>query len=170
MVVLLWSALAVGGSTPARACSCAATDPVDALREADAAFVGTLVRKDGPTITGGGFNTGQDVGYHFRVERVLKGDLPAAVTVRAALDGASCGLEFHGDLRTGLLLTADDGRWRSSLCRQVDADRLLAVAGGTSHAPPPDEAPATHPGSVALVLGLAGSLALVARRSVRRSG
>ena len=172
-MVLVWSAVMVGAAPAARACSCARLDPVDGVRKADAAFVGTFlgtfVGKDEPAASNGGLvNSAQVVGYHFEVERVIKGDLGSTVTVHAAVDGASCGLEFHRSPRTGVLLTDDGGRWRSSLCAQYDADALLAAAGTSPSLA--DTGTDAHPGTVALVLTLLGSLALVARRSVRRSG
>lgn len=165
-MLLVWSAVMVGGAAPARACSCLAADPVDKLREADAAFVGTLVGKDEPTTSNGAISSAQSVGYHFQVDQLVKGRLGSRVTVYAALDGASCGLEFHGSPSTGMLLTDDGGRWRSSLCQQVTPLQLLAAGGVPAERPESG----THPGSVALVVALLGALALVARRSVRRSG
>lgn len=171
-MLLVLSAVVVGGAAPARACSCAMTDPVDGIRNADAAFVGTfvatLVRKHEPAATGDVVNSMQLVGYHFEVEQAIKGPLSSTVTVYAPLDGGSCGLEFHRSPRTGVLLTDDGGRWRSSLCAQYDADALLAAAGTPSALA--DTGADVHPGAVALVVALVGSLALVARRSVRRSG
>ena len=120
--VVLCAVAALAAPVPdAAACSCIRPDVARDLPRADAAFVGTLVsqRAEGSA----GFST-------FEVERVAKGDLPAEVVVRAGRDGAACGLELAKGSRTGLLLQREGGEWVSSLCSQVDAEALLAVAPG----------------------------------------
>ena len=119
---LAMTAGVVVGVSPAFACSCAEMDVESSLPEADGAFVGTYIDRSG---IGGG-----SVAYTFDVERVVKGDFGPTAVVRTSADGASCGLEFYGDRRTGLLLhRADDGVWESSLCSMVQPADLLAVGG-----------------------------------------
>lgn len=105
----------------AQACSCADGDPRSSLARADGAFVGTVVRA--PDRTG----SDQEVSWEFAVERVVKGDLRERVTVWSSANGASCGLEIRDRRRIGLFLERHGERWASSLCWQVDPDRLLAA-------------------------------------------
>ena len=169
--LVVWSAVTTAGTPPARACSCAITDAVDGLREADAAFVGTLVATGESSTVPTGPMTEFIVAHRFEVERPLKGLLGPTVTVYAPSQGPACGFDVSTDEgRTGLLLDADRGRWVSSSCATVDADQLVAAATGSGMRRDPATRADVHPGSVALVAALLGSLALVARRSVRRSG
>jgi hypothetical protein len=121
----LVTGLVVAGS-PARACDCAPVDLRTRLPQADGAFVGTFVSRDRLD--------DQLVAITFSVERVVKGEFGTTAIVRTNAYGASCGIEFLGGPRTGLLLDrAPDGVWVSSLCQQVSPDELLAFA--------PDAAP-----------------------------
>ena len=97
------------------------------LPEAQGAFVGTYT--DRSEIAEG------LVAFTFEVERVVKGDFGPKAIVRASGSGASCGLEFFGGRRTGLLLQRDeDGVWESGLCSMVRPSELLALDPGH----PPD--------------------------------
>ena len=160
------TAVFVVGVSPALACSCAETDLVRSLPEADGAFVGTYVDR---TEIGEG-----RVAFTFEVERVAKGDLGPSAIVRTSAYGASCGLEFYGDRRTGLLLRrADDGVWESDLCSMVEPTELEAFGGD---GPDPEVAAvsagwSTATKRIALATGLVALLALVflpvARKAVR---
>lgn len=165
--LLLTAVLVLGAASPASACSCAGIDLAVDLPEEDGAFVGTYVDRTG-------IGDGQ-VAFTFEVERVVKGEFGPIAIVRSSADGASCGLEFFGDRRTGLLLRrADDGVWESSLCSMVQPATLLAVGGALP--PDPDVAAvsagwSTATETIALAAGLVVVLALVllpvARRVVR---
>jgi hypothetical protein len=128
-VVLAISVLAVlaalaGTVDPAHGCSCALGDPRTALRESDAAFVGTLLeRREGPIRS-----SADVVTLVFRVERSVKGQLGSRIEVRTAASGASCGIEAHLGQRTGLFLTRIGSQWSSTLCRQIAPRTLLAAA------------------------------------------
>jgi hypothetical protein len=116
----------------ANACSCAEPDLPAWLADADGAFVGTYVDRSG---IGAGL-----VAFTFDVERVVKGTFGPKAIVRASGSGASCGLEFYGDRRTGLLLRqGQDGVWESDLCSMVQPSVLLADDPG--HPPDPEVAP-----------------------------
>ena len=70
----------------ASACSCVLLDPRSALKAADAAFVGTLIEKREPP---NAESSADDAVYVFRVERVVKGELPETLEVLSATSGAS---------------------------------------------------------------------------------
>lgn len=165
--LLLAAGLVLGTASSAGACSCATMDLAASLPGADGAFVGTYSDRtgigDGP------------VAFTFEVERVVKGEFGPTAIVRTYADGASCGLEFFGDRRTGLLLRqAEDGVWESSLCSMVQPAELLAV--GDDRGPDPDVAAvsaawSTATKTIALAVGLVVLLGLVllpvARKAVR---
>lgn len=112
----------------AAACSCAVGDPRQMLREADAAFVGTLVARHVERQDGRLFSSGDPAMLVFRVEEAVKGDLGELVEVETAASGASCGIEAPVGQRIGLFLTRTSGGWASSLCQQIDPSVLLAAA------------------------------------------
>jgi hypothetical protein len=105
---------------PASACSCAPLDARSGLARADGAFVGTFVEQRGVA-------SGQAV-YVFRVQVSVKGGVSGTVEVRAADNGAACGLEVEPGQRIGLLLERSGGSWRSNLCWQVEPADLLSAA------------------------------------------
>ena len=109
-------ALALAGD--ALACSCAPVDLARDLPKADGAFIGTVLERR---------TTEASAITLFRVEQVYKGDVDNRVEVETERDGASCGLELAVGERVGLLLENDRGRWRSSLCSQVDPSAFLAL-------------------------------------------
>ena len=75
--------------------------------------------------------------YLFRVEQVYKGDIENRIEVVTAANGAACGLELRVDQRSGLLLTREGGRWRSSLCSQVEPSAFLALTNVDDNSTPP---------------------------------
>lgn len=114
-------ALAVLAATaePARACSCALPDARAMLPRADGAIVARLVAR---RVEGGRAT------HVFRVLESVKGRFGGTLNVVSAASGAACGLELRVGQTTGLFLQRRGGRWESSLCYQVDADRLRAAA------------------------------------------
>ena len=119
-------AAVAASAEPAGACSCVRQDPRTSLARSDAAFVGTLLeRREGP----GPIQSSADpVTLVFKVERAVKGRLPATIEVTTAADGASCGVEAKIGQRIGLFLARESGRWTSSLCAQLAPADLLAAA------------------------------------------
>ncbi len=110
-------------------------DVRERLPEADGAFVGALVARHDPPL-GGMVSSADQIRYTFRVERGVKGDIPAeTIDVWSAANGASCGLETPVGERAGLLLERDGDRWTSNLCSQADPDVLIRAA---QPLPPPD--------------------------------
>jgi hypothetical protein len=70
---------------------------------------------------------GEDARYILRVEQVYKGDISNRVEIVTASNGAACGLEAPVGERLGLLLTRENGEWRSGLCSQVDPAAFLEL-------------------------------------------
>lgn len=107
VMTVLFGAVVLGGSSLARACSCTAVDPVDAVGLADVVFTGELVD-----------NEGIDFGpvWRFDVDGVVKGDVNAVEVVTGSDWQASCGTDFGRfdqaivvyARRTGAELTALD--------------------------------------------------------------
>jgi hypothetical protein len=111
--VVVLGALVFAGS--AQACSCARLELGEAIRRADAAIVGGLV-KVVP-------RNHLRADYRYSVRRVYKrgdgigrGDV---ISVRSARDSTACGLPVRTGRRYGLLLTRSGGRWNGGLCGVV---------------------------------------------------
>ncbi len=110
-------------SSGAQACSCLELAPRAALRQADAAVVGTLVEV---------VVDQQRAEYHYRVQRVYKG--PNAmrpgreISVNSAANGAACGLPPTVGRRYGLYLGRRSDGWHGSLCGLFDPAEMAAVA------------------------------------------
>jgi hypothetical protein len=127
-------ALAFAGS--AQACSCAPPAPRQALRQSDAALVGTLVKV-----------VPRDplwADYRYRVTRVYRGGAAIGrgdtISVRSARRAAACALPRRLDRRYGLFLTRRGGHWRAGMCSTIAPRRLWlaarrAAAAGASAAP-----------------------------------
>jgi hypothetical protein len=117
----------------AAACSCAGgVDPRVVLREADAAFVGTVIerRESHRDPDDAVWSSGDPVTLVFRVEESVKGDLGTLVEVETSFSGASCGIEPPVGERLGLFLYAlDSGGWTSGLCSEIEPAALLEAAG-----------------------------------------
>jgi hypothetical protein len=96
----------------AQACSCAHMAPAEAMRQADAAIVGKLVK----VVPRGRVKAD----YRYRVQRVYKrgGGIRRGrvIAVRSARQSAACGLP-HGIGRAfGLMLSRNGRRWTGGLC------------------------------------------------------
>ena len=108
----------------AQACSCARTAPAVAMRQADAAFVGELVR----VIP----RSRLRADYRYRVQRVYKRGKGIrrgrVISVRSAKDSAACGLPRRSGRRYGLLLRRGEGRWTGGLCGVLRPGLLEAAA------------------------------------------
>jgi hypothetical protein len=117
--VVLAAALAVTAE-PAHACSCALLDPRTALADSDAAFVGTVLRRQDESPSG--------MTLVFRVEEAFKGGLGDTVEVRTASNSAACGIEAPVGTRIGLFLQREGAGWAGSLCSQVEPARLREAA------------------------------------------
>jgi len=99
--------------------------PGEALRQADAAIVGKLVRVVP--------RNRLVADYRYRVERVHKGRtahgrIGRLISVRSSLHSAGCGLPRRTGRRYGLLLSRVDGRWVGGLCGLMAPSKLKSAA------------------------------------------
>jgi len=96
----------------AQACSCARLPVRQAMRQADAAIAGRLV-KVVPR------NRVRAV-YRYRVQRVYKSGTgirrERMISVHSARSSAACGLPHRTGRRYGLMLFRSEGRWTGGLC------------------------------------------------------
>src|SRR5688572_12475064 len=107
------------GAADARACSCESGSPREALRAADHAFTGRIVK-----IRRGDIRSV----FTFKVRRVLKGDFGRRVRVRTMTEESLCGLSGEVGDRAGLILDRRRGRWEGHLCAQFGARELERAA------------------------------------------
>ncbi|HVF52391.1 MAG TPA: hypothetical protein VNC78_02165 [Actinomycetota bacterium] len=116
---------------PAKACSCAYSDPRDRLEEADGAIIGTFLDRRPATepTPGGETNSFEDTIYRFSVDEVFKGEFGNEVEVHSASNGASCGLEVQEGQKYGLFLTMAEDAWNSNLCSQTSPEEMRKAAG-----------------------------------------
>ncbi|MGH3029602.1 MAG: hypothetical protein ACRDNE_02330 [Gaiellaceae bacterium] len=135
VALLLFVVAGVAAALPddASACSCAAgIDPRVVLRDADAAFVGTVAERrahEGDRDRAVR-SSGDPVTLLFRVEESVKADLGAFVEVETVSSGVSCGIEARVGKRLGLFLYAGrGGGWTSSHCSRIEPAVLLEAAG-----------------------------------------
>lgn len=98
--------------------------PGEALRQADAAIVGELVK----IIPRGDLQAD----YRYRVRTVYKGrraiGLGSMISVRGSTRSASCGLPDQAGRSYGLLLSRAKGRWWGGLCGVLDPRDLRSAA------------------------------------------
>ena len=140
--VLLWPAFAAD----ARACSCVGTAAV--LVDAERVFVGTVAERR-TTDTRNGYEV-QAV-YAFDVERVVRGEVPERIELRAATEEASCGVDLPVGRRVAVMLTQPGGD--VSLCQIVDPAQFAP-------APPPAQ---VDPAVTALLGQAVSACAQIAR-------
>ena len=94
--------------------------PAEAMRQADAAIVGKLV-KVVP-------RNRARADYRYRVRRVYRGgrtiERGDVISVRSARSAAACGLPRRQDGPVGLFLLLDGRRWTAGVCSMVAPRRL----------------------------------------------
>ena len=147
-VLLLGLALSgmVAIAPPCLACDCVAMTPKEALRGADAAFVGQVVQD---------VMTAEGTTQTFEVEGVFKGELGPTVDVWAQIGTEvvdTCAVLYPTGDRVAVLLTDDgDGRWSTQICATITEAALRRLAGppgepvaeaSPSPPPPPSVVPA----------------------------
>lgn len=113
------------------ACSCMASDPRDDLNGSDGAFIGTYVGREPTDVT----DPYAEWDYIFETDKVFKGDIGETIEVRAAADGAACGLEYPEGATAALFVYLEEDVWHSGLCRTVSPEMLEVAA---SPFPAPD--------------------------------
>lgn len=138
LVMGLAVAALLGAASPCRACSCAPSTPQGAFREADAAFVGRVVRDT--MVAKGTTQT-------FEVDEVYKGALTSRIDVWAEVGTewvSSCAILYPAGEPVALLLFVDEqGRWQAAACSQVTRAELRRIGGEPREplpAPTPDVA------------------------------
>ncbi|MGE5227905.1 MAG: hypothetical protein ACM3OO_13610 [Planctomycetaceae bacterium] len=170
LVLGLASAGIVTTAGPCAACSCAARTPRQVVRDADAAFVGTVVRE----VPASGTSTVQT----FAVSKVYRGRVPARVDVVAAIGpggGSSCGLLYPSGTPVAVVASAAaDGTLTSSACSYLSVAELERVGGAPASPAPFTPTPAASPSALpsaspssgmplwqVALLGLLGGVALI---------
>jgi hypothetical protein len=123
LVVLLAAPAVVLNASPCSACSCVPQTPKRLLRDADAAFVGTVIDEQAidPVTTV----------QTFDVEGVFKGTLGPTVQVIAPIGpggGNTCGVLYARDTRVAVILHRQGDGWTSDLCSFVELSDLEKVA------------------------------------------
>lgn len=116
---------ALGLAEGSQACSCASPDPVEAMRQADAAIVGRLVEVVP--------RNRLQADYRYRVRRVFRGggaiERRATISVRSNREAAACALPGRVGDRYGLFLARDEeDRWTAGICSVIDPGRLWRAA------------------------------------------
>jgi hypothetical protein len=111
--LVLGAGLALVGSAPAFACSCAAQSLAEHAEGADVVFAGTLTDADEAR----SMFDGDESTYTFEVDAVYAGDPAPLAQVVTASSGSMCGLEglVEGD-RYLVFAYADGDRLGASLC------------------------------------------------------
>jgi len=116
----------------AAACSCVRVPEAERLRDADAAFAGTLISRRAVDPESPGQSTGDPFIHRYRVDRRYKGRLGRTVRVRTVRDEATCGVPARR--RIALYLTRANGRWQSSLCASTTRRAMRRAARGAGSA------------------------------------
>jgi len=168
LVVLVAGPALVVTAPPCGACACTPRPPKKLFREADAAFVGSVVGQQAIDQT----TTVQT----FAVRSVFKGPLGATVNVIAPIGsggGDTCGVLFGAGEVAVILHRLGDG-WTTDVCSRITVARLAAVGptpvppspepSGSPAAtgPPPAEGASGRLGWPAVVVGLLLGVAAIA--------
>jgi hypothetical protein len=167
LVALLAGPTLVLTASPCVACSCAPQSPKHVFREADAAFVGSVVGQEAIDQT----TTVQT----FAVRSVYKGRLGETVQVIAPIGsggGDTCGVLFGAGKVAVILHRQGDG-WTTDLCSRITVRKLAAVGPSPVHpSPEPSATPTSLPtpsdggsgglGWPAVVIGLLLGVAAIA--------
>jgi hypothetical protein len=139
VALLLAIGLSTSGATAVVACSCAEGSPEAHLAGADVVVEGVVVATDDPFAWLPMMSSADPIGYRVAVERVLKGEVGAELTVRSARSGASCGAELAVGQRWRLYAHEADGGLWVSLCSGNELLGPTAEPGGegAGHGAPP---------------------------------
>jgi hypothetical protein len=171
LVVLVLGPTVVLTASPCAACSCVPQTPRRLFRDADAAFVGSVVGEQAVDE--------RTTLQTFRVRSVYKGELGSTVQVIAPLGsggGSSCGILFGPGEVAVILHRIRDGQgseWTTDVCSRITIVQLTRVAPRPTSPPPtpsptPTLAPAPASGSdaglgwSAVLIGLLAGVAAIA--------
>ncbi len=172
--------------SPAYACSCLRTPPLESLETSAAVFSGRVIDIEGIPLPGPGvFSTFMPVKVTIQVSKVWKGPSDETLVIRTALEGASCGLGRTFMIGEEYLVYAyasgDGSELRAGLCSRTaqisNAQEDLAVLNRLGGRPPEvsDSTPqfdfaAILRNNYYLILGAVGvaiAVLLISRRSGR---
>lgn len=115
LLALVSSALVVGPTTSALACSCFPISPATDMDQFDAAFVGRLVQA--PERNG---EYDERAEYVFEVDTWVKGDGKDTVIVLSPNRGSACGFEVLLQKQVGILVNITNGEMLGGLCSTVN--------------------------------------------------
>ena len=141
------------GSSTARACSCAAVDPVDAVAMADVVFTGTVVSNEG---------SDNEPVWSFEVDGVVKGAVSSVEVVAGEDWAGGCGTDFSRFNESVVVYAARNGdRLQAMGCMpsptaDAFAAQLAAVSKPTGTGPPAAVMVGTYGSSDVAVLDEAG--------------
>jgi hypothetical protein len=166
LLVFLAVPAVVSAAQPCAACSCAPRSPERAFRDADAAFVGSVVDQQAidPTTTV----------QTFEVRSLFKGPLGPTVNVIAPIGsggGSTCGV-LYGPGEVAVILYRDGDGWTTDACSRITVEQLRRLAAPPTHPSPSPVAtpsaivaPVTGRGRVGwptAILGLLAGIAAIA--------
>lgn len=174
VVLSIWLAIGLIAIPTSRvaACSCAFTEMPQAIRDAEVAFVGTLVAIDEP-IPPLGDPAMEEMAWTWDVERARDPMSADQASLNAWPDnGANCGVAFAVEQRWLVLGTVEDGRLTTNGCMrnhlmdgsdpdtEAIIDEMVTVGVGAT----PGEAPAAESGLPLplLVAGAGAAFLLIA--------
>jgi hypothetical protein len=176
--LVLGAGLALVGSAPAFACSCAMQSVAEHADGADVVFAGTLTDADEAS----SLLSGEESTYTFVVDAVYAGDPAPFAQVATASSGSACGLEglSVGERYVVFAYAADRDGLSASLCggtgpatpkverildRVLGAPVLPDLTGGQGAGPPPPLPSLVTPWAwVAGLVALVGPIRWLARR------
>jgi hypothetical protein len=114
IAAILAFGLATVPTVTAQACSCAFSGYAEAIADADAAFVGTVIQVDEPPPDRG--NGMEQVRYQFTIER-SRDPMPAWVAVHSHFGGeANCGIDLDVGQRWLIVAHGGAGRLETNGC------------------------------------------------------
>jgi hypothetical protein len=130
LLVVLAVPAVVSAAQPCAACSCAPRSPERMFRDADAAFVGSVVDQQaiGPTTTV----------QTFEVRSVFKGALGPTVNVIAPIGsggGSTCAV-LYGPGEVAVILYRQGDGWTTDACSRITVDQLNRLAPSPTHPSP----------------------------------
>lgn len=132
--LIVWAAAAAGstvvlalGVDSAWGCSCAARPTSERLRDADAAFVGTV---ESTRRMPGGSSFEDRLVHTYRVEESYKRNLGERVEIETSTSGGTCGYAAEPGERHGIFLhgAGDNGRYSAGICSLVEPGELRRTA------------------------------------------
>lgn len=176
-VIGLVAGLAVAPTARVAACDCAMTELPQAIRDADAAFIGVLAGTDQAVmpVEGGP----PEIAWTWQVERARDPISADRITVTAwEDDGANCGVAFGVDDRWLVIGDVADGRMQTNGCMRnhrmdgTDPDGEALIESLVTYSVTPVEPPAAGavsvPMPVVVLIAGAAAVALISFVAFRR--